>query len=187
MKKAITEANFPVEQNWLLKIPISFLFTTVIILVFLSVIFIPMIIFFSEIWLIFAFVMVIVACTMLGIGILSMIIAYFSRANFHYSLEDDFIVFHQGIITKQQKNLPYAVIQDLIIYRDIADRLFGLASLSIENASFGGGQVYGDGGIGFIGNAATIPGLKKQNAEALKSILLSKIKSHTSLDNKSGL
>jgi len=106
MKKAITEANFPVEQNWLLKIPISFLFTTVIILVFLSVIFIPMIIFFSEIWLIFAFVMVIVACTMLGIGILSMIIAYFSRANFHYSLEDDFIVFHQGIITKQQKNLP---------------------------------------------------------------------------------
>jgi membrane protein YdbS with pleckstrin-like domain len=191
MEKIITENDYPVESNWILKIPLNFLIFTVAIIIFLSLFLIPMAIFFSEGWIIFLIVVGIVVFVMIGIGILSTIVASLSRDNFHYSIEKEFMIFRQGILTKQQKNLPYGVIQDLIISQDIADRFFGLASLSIENASFGGGQIYARGQaagswIGFFGNVATIPGLTKQNAEILKSILLDKVKEFPST-NKSGL
>ncbi len=102
------------------------------------------------------------------------------------------MIFRQGIITKQQKNLPYGVIQDVMLYQSVADRILGLASLTIENASFGGGQVYVRGAaagawIGFVGNVATIPGLTKENAEKLRTVLLSKIKEFPTANNQSGL
>lgn len=192
MEKIITENDYPVEQNWLLKIPLNFFIFTIVISVFLSLILVPIAIFSTEGWLIFLIVIGIVTITMVGIGILSMIVASLSKDNFHFSIEKEFMIFRQGIITKQQKNLPYGVIQDLIVYQDIADRFFGLASLSIENASFGGGQMYRRGQaagawIGFVGNVATIPGLTKQNAETLKNILLSKMKEYPTTNNRSGL
>ena len=191
MEKIITENDYPVEPNWILKIPLNFLIFTVVIAVFLSFFLIPMALFTNEGWIIFFVVIGIVIITMAGIGVLSTVIASLSRDNFHYSIEKEFMIFHQGILTKQQKNLPYGVIQDLIISQDIADRYFGLASLSIENASFGGGQIYSRGQtagtwIGFVGNIATIPGLTKQNAETLKNILLGKMKEYSTM-NKSGL
>lgn len=191
MEKIITENDYPVEPNWILKIPLNFLTFTVVIAVFLSFFLIPMALFTNEGWIIFFVVIGIVIITMVGIGVLSTVIASLSRDNFHYSVEKEFMIFHQGILTKQQKNLPYGVIQDLIVSQDLADRFFGLASLSIENASFGGGQVYARGQaagawIGFIGNIATIPGLTKQNAEILKNTLLGKMKEF-STTNKSGL
>lgn len=192
MEKIITENEYPVESNWILKIPLNFLIFTIIISFFLSLFLIPMAMFLTEGWMIFLIVIGIVIFTMVGIGILSMVVASLSKDNFHYSIEKEFMIFHQGIITKQQKNLPYGVIQDLIVSQDIADRFFGLASLSIENASFGGGQVYARGQaagawIGFVGNVATIPGLTKQSAEILKNILLSKMKEYPTTNNRSGL
>lgn len=192
MQKVITENDYPVESNWVLKIPISYLIFTGIIIVFLSWFLIPFALTSSEGWIIFFVVLGMIVIFMVGLCILSTIIASLSRDNFHYSIEKEFIIFHQGILTKQQKNLPYNVIQDLIVSQDIADRILGLASLTIENASFGGGQVYARGRaagawIGFVGNVATIPGLTKDHAETLRALLLSKVKEYTGIDNGSGL
>lgn len=192
MQNVVTENEYPVESSWILKIPISFLIVTFFIVIFLGLILLPIGIFSVE--GVFAFIIAIglIVVTMVGIGFLSTIIATLSRDNFHYSIEKDFIIFHQGIISKQQKNLQYGVIQDLIITQDIPDRILGLCSITIENASFGGGQVYARGRqagalIGFAGNVAVIPGLTIQNAEILRKILLSKMKEYTSVDRRSGL
>ncbi len=77
------------------------------------------------------------------------------------------------------------------------DRLFGLASLTLENASeLGINRTQGQiklraqertETVGFSGNNVSIPSLKKQNAEALKGIVLQKIKENPIEDSQSGL
>lgn len=192
MQNVVTENDYPVESSWILKTPVSFLIVIFFIAIFLGLILLPVGMFTNEGGLMSLVVLGILVVTMVGIGFLVTIVAALSRDNFHYSIEKEFMIFHQGIISKQQKNLPYGVIQDLIVTQDIADRLFGLASITVENASFGGGQVYARGGqvgalIGFAGNVAVIPGLTLQNAESLRKILLSKMKEYTSVDRRSGL
>jgi len=191
MQNPVTEKDYPVESSWILKIPVSFSIVTVFICIFMGVILLPISFTTSEGGLVFLITIGIILVTMISIGLLSTVIAFLSRDNFHYSVENEFVIFHQGILSKQQKNLPYGVIQDVIVNQDIADRLFGLASLIIENASFGGGQVYGRKQaaalIGFVGNVAVIPGLTVENAEKLKGIFLSKMREFTNADDRGGL
>lgn len=191
MQNPITDKDYPVESFWILKIPVSFSIVTFFICIFMGLILLPLSFTTNEGGLVFLITMGIIIVTMIGIGLLSTIIASLSRDNFHYSIENEFVIFHQGILSKQQKNLPYGVIQDIIVNQDITDRLFGLASIIIENASFGGGQVYARGQaaalIGFVGNVAVIPGLTVKNAEKLKDIFLSKMKEFTSNDDRGGL
>jgi membrane protein YdbS with pleckstrin-like domain len=117
------------------------------------------------------------------------------------------MILHQGILSKQQRNIPYGVIQNIFVHQRLVDRIFGLASLSIENASQGGGNQNSNNtkafGItisnqqtkkrgelempGFNGNKISIPGLTKQNAEALRELILQKMKDNPVEDNQSGL
>ncbi len=192
MQKIITQIDFPVEQRWLIKVPISFFFITILLIIFLSIFLIPLALMDNDGWLAFVMSTGMIIFIMIGVSIISLIVAALSRDNFHYSLENEFIVFKQGILTKQQKNLPYSVIQNLLITEDLADRFLKTTSLTIENASFGGGQVYVKGRapvawIGFAGNSATIPGLTYDNASKLKRVLLEKIKEYSDVDKKSGL
>jgi len=116
------------------------------------------------------------------------------RANFHYLLEERLLTIKQGILSKQQKHIPYGVIQNIFVKQDIFDRIFNLASVSIENASQAGGVTvssYSKGNryetIGFRGNKVVIPGLQKEDAESLKGILLERMKANPIDDSQSGL
>lgn len=118
------------------------------------------------------------------------------RANFHYSTEEKFFLVKQGVLSKKQRNLPYGVIQNVLVKQDWFDRIFGLASFSVENASQGGGKGFFSGlrsnkqqgeTVGSSGNKVNIPGLKKKDAEALKLVLLQKMKENPTEDSQSGL
>lgn len=118
------------------------------------------------------------------------------RANFHYSTEEKFFLVKQGVLSKKQRNLPYGVIQNVLVKQDLFDRVFGLASFSVENASQGGGKGFFSGlrsnkqqgeTIGSSGNKVNIPGLRKKDAEALKLVLLQKMKENPIEDSQSGL
>ena len=116
-----------------------------------------------------------------------------------------FLTLRQGILSKQQRHIPYGVIQNLFVKQDLFNRVFGLASLTVENASQGAGaftapqeqKVFGlrVGNqrqqqvemVGFSGNKVSIPGLTKQNAETLKEIVLQKMKENPIEDSQSGL
>lgn len=135
----------------------------------------------------------------------SLIMAILRRATFHYSIESQFLTLRQGILSRQQRHIPYGVVQNLFVKQDLFDRIFGLASLTIENASQGGTnadnqqeqKVFGlrignqrrqqTEMVGFSGNKVSIPGLTKTNAEILKGIVLQKMKENPIEDSQSGL
>lgn len=121
-----------------------------------------------------------------------------SKAKFHYSVEDKFFSLKQGIFARQERHMPYGVIQNILIRQDMFDKIFKLASLLVENAAQAGGVAVrqrwspvrrqkGVELIGFNNNKVSIPGLTKQNAEALKMLILQTIKENSIKDNKSGL
>ena len=196
MDGIITEKDYPVQGLWIFKSIIGSLLSLIILvpLFWLSSfdtskdseisIYIPLIIIFA----IFHFVVTILR-----------------RATFHYSIEQQFLTLRQGILSKQQRHIPFGVIQNLFVKQDLFDRVFGLASLTIENASQGAGafaapqqqKVFGlrVGNqrqqqmemVGFSGNKVSMPGLTKANAEILKGIVLQKMKENPIEDSQSGL
>ena len=126
------------------------------------------------------------------------------RPNFHYALEEKFLTVKQGVFRKQERHVPYGVIQTLCLKQDILDRCFDLASLAVEDASQGGQAQQGaqmkffglsltssrrstGESLGFSGNKISIPGLSVQNAEALKAAILQKMKDNPMEDSQSGL
>ncbi len=178
MAEIATEKNYPITTLWVFKVPI--------IIVIISVV-----AFFFGYWfpqLVIALPIILIATPLI-------------RRNFHYSTEEKFFDVKQGVFSKKQRHLPYGVIQNVIVKQDWFDRVFGLASLSVENAAQAGGKglfgqnqnlQYGVGytkteSIGSSGNKVSIPGLKKADAEALKMIILQRMKENPIEDNQSGL
>lgn len=129
-------------------------------------------------------------------------IVYFflAKANYKYEFQEKHIVLHQGILRKQQRTLQYGVIQNVLVKQGLLDRIFGIATLILENAAGKGDLGYqkvfgmrvktqqqrGDL-LGFKGNQISIPGLNKADAEKLKEILLKKIQENPIEDKQSGL
>lgn len=119
----------------------------------------------------------------------------FIRANFHYSIEDKFFVVKQGVLSKKQRNIPYGVIQNVLVKQDLFDKIFNLASFSVENASQVNNRGFLSGlktnrqgeTFGSSGNKVNIPGLKKKDAENLRLVLLQKMKENPNQDIQSGL
>ena len=173
----ITEQNYPIEVKWISK---SILGLLLVVLTF-------------SLFILFGIndgEMKLYMIIYIGLVPLTLIYAALRRITFHYSIDDKFLLFKQGILSKQQRHIPYGVIQNIYVKQDLLDRLFGLSSLVLENASEGGKnkvERQQTETIGFSGNKVSIPGLAKQNAEILKNIILKKIKENPIEDSQSGL
>jgi membrane protein YdbS with pleckstrin-like domain len=175
----ISEKNYPITKLWIFKSPIIFVLVNLVALLFgryypILVLLIPILLIANPL----------------------------IRLNFHYLLDEKFLNVKQGVISKKQRNLPYGVIQNVFVKQDLFDRIFGLATLRVENAAQGGKS--GSGGsksfrlsglksdqdkdsVGSSGNKINIPGLKKKDAEELKNCLLQRIKENPIEDSQSGL
>jgi len=174
----ITERDFPITTLWVFKSPIIIILINIIALVFGYIY--PV--------LIIALPIMLIANPLI-------------RKNFHFALEEKTLSIRQGVLSKRQKNIPYGVIQNVFVKQDLFDRIFGLASLRIENAAQGGGKnrpaswltrSFGSRtddteDVGAWGNKVSLPGLKKQSAEELKNRILQKIKENPIEDSHSGL
>ena len=119
-----------------------------------------------------------------------------TKANFHYSIEEKVLKVRQGVISKKDFILPYGVIQNVIVKQDIFDRIFGLATLGIQNAVAGNDlraiaqAKQSRGQSNFLGaskNGVNFVGLKKADSELLKSIILKKMEENKIDDRTSGL
>jgi membrane protein YdbS with pleckstrin-like domain len=176
----VTENNYPIQTAWIYKSVVAFIGAVIVSIL--------MVIFgFYNTYLIF-----IILYTPINI-----ILTIVRRKNFHYALEEKFLILRQGVFSKQQRTLPYGVIQNVFVKQDLFDRLFGLASLAIENSAQGGGksrqsQMKASSGnktemLGFGGNKINIPGLNAEDAEKLKLIVLERIKANPIENYQSGL
>jgi len=186
MSERLTDKSYPVENIWIFK---SLIWTFLVAFIFIVTAFaIGRLDSMYIIYLLF----------IVGLVFFNAL----RKKNFHYALEDKFLTVQQGIINKQQRHIPYGVIQQIFVKQDLFDRIFGLASVRLENASMGGSQgqkvtkffgkpVSGSHRrgelIGFEGNTINIPGLSKQNAEIVKNLVLQKMKENPIDDNQSGL
>lgn len=164
----VNEKNYPITKLWIFKAPIIIIVISIVALLFGY--YFP--------YLVIALPIYLIANPLI-------------RANFHYSTDEKYFTVRQGVFSKKQRNLPYGVIQNVLVKQDWFDRVFGLASFSVENASQGGGKgffgrsksfrmggAYQQQGetVGSSGNKVNIPGLRKKDAEALKLILLQRMK-----------
>lgn len=191
MEELITEKDYPIQKIWIFKWVISVLMLCTVIAI-------------MSYWTIYVntdsqFVMDILTQNERTIYLfvyaialpLSIIIAVLRRANFHYSLEPHLLILRQGVIVKQTRHMHYGVIQNILVKQDLFDRIFGLASLVIQNASSGSGlntnkQPVTDT-VGFYANTVAIPALKQSDAYILKDLLLNKMKEFPIQDGQSGL
>lgn len=189
--QTITEKNYPVQSIWVLKSAARFL---LVILFFIPYLFSPQDMVRGYIYII-----------IYGLFMVIYIIIFaLRRINFHYVLDLKFLTLRQGVLNKQQRNIPYGVIQNVYVRRDLFDRVFGLASLSIENAAGGGSNIANKQAkffgrsinmrrnqpleeVGFQGNKVNIPGLTVPDAETLKNLVLQKMKENPIEDSQSGL
>lgn len=190
MNGIVTEKDYPIRNIWLFKqISVAFIVLPIYF------IFIFRTLSLLGAWLIFLPFIFIIFSLVIGTPV---IINALRRSNFHYSIENKFIVLHQGIISKQNRNVPYGRIQGVFVWQGLFDRIFGLASLTFEDFSQGGKSAMGADGyvgsgksrheaLGFVGNKIHIPGLKREDAEALKAVILNKVKENPLEDSQSGL
>ena len=204
MSNEITEKVYPVEKIW----PLKPLFWPIIVFIIASI---PIILF-SVLLFIFKSDQPEYdgeMLTKLLLGTLTFfafsLFNFLDRKYFHYAVEDRFLRVKQGILSKNERHIPYEVIQNILVKQDLFDRLFKLSSLEIDNASQAGGALANNPQnkffglniphreskdfefIGFRDNKVNIPGLKKNNAEALKEIILQKMKENPIENNISGL
>ncbi len=185
MTTVITSDTHPVQKRWLLK--------NVLVTV-------PVLIIFGLINPLF-FVIILIA------SVTNVIIPALRLANFSYALDEKFLTIRQGIFRREERHIPYSVIQEITIQAGVMDRILGLTSISIMNASQSGGftDEYGNSTsmwhgmrvttrsrskmemIGFKGNMVHIPGMLPAHADELKAALLKKMKEHEGEDTGSGL
>jgi len=185
---ALTEKDFPITVLWIFKSPLIFICLNIIALLF---------------GYYFPYLLLITPILLIANPL--------TRRAFHYTLDEEYFHIRQGVLSKQERHLPYGVIQNVLVKQDLFDRVFGLATLRIENAADAGGTVKENfwtkqrgpfkakqplpqkssltkqEHLGAKGNAINIPGLKKATAEAFKQVLLEKMKEHPMDDSVSGL
>lgn len=186
MSEIITEKDYPIQLLWVLKSMIKYLFLLIffaLILVFYSAAGV------GDVGSAYGQIAIIVVYS-----IIALLYSILRRVTFHYSLGDQFLLLKQGILSRQQRNIPYGVIQNVAVNQDLFDRIFGLTSLLVENAAQGAGALAAmqrgrrqNEIAGFSGNKVSIPGLSRKNAEKLKNIILQKMKENPIEDNQSGL
>ena len=66
--------------------------------------------------------------------IFSSIISFLWIKNLEYTILDDRVNIHLGILTKTQKNIPFRAITDFVLVRTLFDRMLGIGSVKIQTA-----------------------------------------------------
>lgn len=61
----------------------------------------------------------------------------FWRKNYRFEFSPEYLLLRSGVISREEKHVPYATIQNVTMKQGIVDRVFGLSSVTIENAASG--------------------------------------------------
>ncbi|MDF2529962.1 MAG: Bacterial domain [Gammaproteobacteria bacterium] len=119
----------------------------------------------------------------LAAGLVILSIPTLSLFTLKYSLDDNFFAVQQGFFNTTRGNFFYNKIQDVSIQQGLFDRVLGLYTVSIENASMritnprfrASSMLYNTLTVGFKNNRVLIPGLSQKDAMTLKEELLKRM------------
>ena len=107
------------------------------------------------------------------------------RRTFYFEFQPHFILLRDGVISREEKHLRYATIQNVSLKQGVVDRLFGFATVVIENAASGNSVTARPGATSGGGSKVTLPGQRVADAEtivqALNGVLANRAASSTGL------
>ncbi len=101
------------------------------------------------------------------------------RKNFKFDFGEEYILMKTGIISKEEKHVPYATVQDVVVSQGIIERMFGLAHIVIQNAAQGGFAAGGRGSAVPVFGGIIIPGQRLERAQHISEMVKSVVLSHT--------
>ena len=164
--------KYPLEKSKPLKKSIGTMVLAVFVMFFLSMFSIPVIVgvvlasFFGTAGLVAGIVASLVILLVL-LGIVFALaytyqVAYMKR--YYYDLVGKNLVIKKGVFSVNEITLPLNRLQDVYVDQDILDRMFGLYDVHVSSAT----QT--------SGNLSHIDGINKESAEAIKKILLARLK-----------
>lgn len=182
----ITEKKYPIPLIWIFIMPF-FIFLPLVVVYFVHDFFDDFLTYFFSI-----------------VCLVVLIINYLNRKNFHYSVEKKNFVVKKWNSLESQRYLPYSAINNIFIKQNLLDKILGLSLIKIEikpegdKKNFnnkrstselnGAKEVEGEGNaIVFSKSKIIIPCLKKEDAEALKNVILQKMKENQIKDSQLGL
>jgi hypothetical protein len=105
-------------------------------------------------------IFIILGCGFLGC-LVPLFTAYLVVRSYRISLEKEGILLQHGLVNINNEILLYDKIQDVVITRNLLERLLSLATLIIQNA---------------MGQPEIIPGLGAADAESFRNDILSRIR-----------
>ena len=79
------------------------------------------------------------------------------KKNYHFELTEESILLKTGVVSRSSRHLPYKSIKDISVSQGVIDRLLGLYTVSIQDATSSSGLV--------------IVGQSKEHADKLSSVL----------------
>src|SRR2546428_13872844 len=99
----ISERNYPIQGRWILKYFISSLFGSIIAVIYIAAR--TPLADSSERFFVTIFYLVIFGIIVaLNVGV-----ATLRRSRFHYTIGEKFLTLRQGVLSKQQRDIPYGV------------------------------------------------------------------------------
>lgn len=115
-----------------------------------------------------------------GLPIVSAIATAVQLKRFDFFLEDKALRIEDYYLSKSDRYIPYPAIQNVVILRDLVDKMAGTSSLFVEIASQQRpqptGMVFSKASLEDTSSKGVeIPGLKLEQAERLKAHLLENI------------
>lgn len=137
----ISSKTFPINSKWYIQVVIGSLVTAMLYSVIIIFVLLGKIFRNYPIANNFIFWLVLSVILFVG-GIVYMVIW---KANFYFAFLPQFVMQKTGVISTQEKHLPYKSIQDVMIKQSLLGRMLGLSTVVVQNAAQSGmgGSRYG--------------------------------------------
>lgn len=160
----ISSTEYPIQGRWLISAAISSLFLSVFFLLV-----------FYWYWLFIetkiSAGIIIYFLIYVGISVFNFIWKVLWKNSYRFEFAPEYILLRDGVISKEERHLPYKSIQNVTLNQGVVDRMLGIGSVSIENAANQGyvgarnsANVMTKGGV-------MIPGQSIEKANELLGIL----------------
>ncbi len=127
----VSSETFPISPKWIISNIIGSIFSTVVLVIFFGFQFLPNLSA-SAAGFIMLVIIIILFVTIFGLQVGG---ALLWKANFSWVFTPNFLEVRTGIISKRETHLPYSSIQDVLIKQSLVERLFGLCTVTIQNAA----------------------------------------------------
>lgn len=126
----VSSETFPIDPKWLISSVISSLFTTIVLVAFFGFQF------FSGVSSMTGDISILLGVIVIFFVIFGLQVGgtLLWKANFSWVFTPDFLEVRTGIISKREAHMPYSSIQDVLIKQSLIERLFGLCTVTIQNA-----------------------------------------------------